>query len=330
MTYKQNWTAYNEAQATEKRLFLDVLDELCSYVPVQKKRQVGRPSAPVGEMIFCCVTKVYENLSSRRNSSDLEFARQKGYLSHTPHFNTVLRYLNDPRLTRLLTSLVQLSALPLKELESTFAVDASGLSSAFYSRWLDHRFNGDRRYHDWLKINLICGVRSNIVTHVVVIDGKASESPQFPELVKETTKNFNIKEVCADKGYSSRKNIQVAWDLGAVPYIPFKKNATIRKKGNQAWSKMFYVFHFENEEFLKRYHQRSNAETTFSMLKKKFSNRLMMKGEIGRVNEALAKVLCHNICVLIREYYRSGIVLDLKQDVNKFPGLHINHQYPLN
>lgn len=50
---------------------------------------------------------------------------------------------------------------------------------------------------------------------------------------------------------------------------------------------------------MQRYHQRSNAESTFSMLKRKFQNKLMLKNEVGQTNEALAKVLCYNICVLI-------------------------------
>lgn len=165
-TYPQNWPAYNETQKREKLLFLDILDELCSLVPVEKQI-MGRPRAPLPEMVFSCVLKVYELLSSRRVNSDLDIARRMGYLSRTPHYNTVLKYFNDPRFVPILTNLIQLSALPLKDLEHTFAVDASGLSSAFYSRWLDYRFNGDKRIRDWLKVHLICGAKTNIVTHVV-------------------------------------------------------------------------------------------------------------------------------------------------------------------
>ena len=323
MSYKQNWSAYNEAQTTEKQLFLGILSELCSYIPTQKEQRAGRPSTPLNEMVFSCVAKVYEKLSSRRNSSDLKFACDRGYISHSPHFNTVLKYFGDPRLTPLLTSLIQLSALPLKDIEDTFAVDASGLSSAFYSRWFDVRFNGETRYNDWIKVHLICGTKSNIVTHIVITDGRSHDSPHFPVLVKETAKHFEIKEISADKGYSSRENVQLVCDIGAVPFIPYKSSASGKSRGSSAWRKMYLQFQLHREEFMEHYHRRSNAESTFSMLKRKFSNKLMMKKEIGKTNEALAKVLCHNICVLIHEICDSGIDLNFNELAHKFPSLHI-------
>jgi transposase len=264
---------------------------------------------------------VYELLSSRRVNSDLDIARRMGYLSKTPHYNTVLKYFGDPRLVPILTNLIQLSALPLKDLETTFAVDASGLSSAFYSRWLDYRFNGDKRIRDWLKVHLICGAKTNIVTHVVITDGKRADSPRFPELVKETAKFFEVREVCADKGYSSRENVQTVWNLGGIPYIPFKLGSTGRSRGSKAWRKMYLWFQLHREKFMDRYHQRSNAESTFSMLKRKFENNLMLRKEVCQINEALAKVLCHNICVLIEQLHESGLKIDLPELAHKVLGL---------
>ena len=327
--YSQNWPAYNEAQTREKLLFMDILGELCSYISTEERpRSAGRPKAPLSEMVFSCVTKVYEQLSSRRANSDLEIARKMGYLDHVPHFNTVLKYFNDPQLVPILTNLIQLSALPLKDFETTFAVDASGLSSAFYSRWLDHRFgySGDKkvRIHDWRKIHLICGVKSNIVTHIVVTDGYGAEFPVFPELVRETAKNFKIREVCADKGYSGRENMQVVLDIGAFPYILFRSNSTGKARGNMAWRKLFLYFQLHKEEFMQHYHRRSNAESTFSMLKRKFQGKLMLKNEIGQTNEALAKVLCHNITVLIHEAFEGNAKIHFQELAHLSRSLHIN------
>jgi hypothetical protein len=250
-----------------------------------------------------------------------------GYLNRTPHFNTVLKYFNDPHLTPILTNLIQLSALPLKDFETTFAVDASGLSSAFYSRWLDHRFGyqGENvKIHDWLKIHLICGVKSNIVTHIVVTGGYGPDSPVFPELVQETAKNFKIKEVCADRGYSGRKNVQAVFDVGGFPYILFQRKSTGRAMGSMAWRKLFLYFQSHKEEFMQHYHQRSNAESTFSMLKRKFQGKLMLKNGVGQTNEALAKVLCHNITVLIHEAFEGNARIGFQELAHLFPDLHIN------
>ena len=322
-TYPQDWPVYNESQTREKLMFLDILADLCSYIP-EEERKIGRPRANLQDMVFCGVTKCYEHLSSRRLISDIEIARQRGYVTHTPHFNTTLKYLNQPFLTPVLTDLIKLSALPLKDFEQVFAVDASGLSSAFYSRWLDYRFNGDKRVKDWIKIHLMCGIKSSIVTHIIVTDGHRSDSPIFPELVRETAKNFRIAEVSADKAYSSRDNVQVVSDIGAVPYIPFKVGATGRCRGSYAWNKLFHYFQFHKEEFMQHYHQRSNVESTFSSLKRKFQGKLMLKNEDAQVNEALAKVLCHNICILIGEVLEGNAEMKFAELAHIFPSLHIN------
>lgn len=322
------WAAYNEAQTREKLLFLDLLEDLCSRLPEEPGGKVGRPNASNKDMVFCMAAKLYEGLSSRRVSSDLNIALQRGHIGHVPHFNTILKYFNNPAMAPFLTALIRLSALPLKDLETTFAVDASGLSSAFYSRWFDYRFGHldgrESKIHDWIKIHVICGVKTNIVTAITVTEGKASDFPQFPDLVKKTAEHFNVQEVCADKGYLSRKNVEVVMEIGATPYIPFKTNTTGKADGSLAWKKMFHYYQLHHEEFMARYHQRSNVEGTFSMLKRKFSTKLMTKNEVAQMNEALAMVLCHNICVLVREAIENGVSTEFKESAHLFPALHIN------
>ncbi len=47
------------------------------------------------------------------------------------------------------------------------------------------------------------------------------------------------------------------------------------------------------------YHQRSNVESTFSTVKRKFGDYIRSKLETAMVNEDLRKFLCHNLCCLI-------------------------------
>jgi hypothetical protein len=44
-----------------------------------------------------------------------------------------------------------------------------------------------------------------------------------------------------------------------------------------------------------------------SMIKAKFGDSLRGKTEVAMRNEALAKILCHNICCLIQSHYELGI-----------------------
>ena len=73
------------------------------------------------------------------------------------------------------------------------------------------------------------------------------------------------------------------------------------------WEKMFHFFLFKKEEFMDHYHQRSNVESTFSMVKAKFGHAVRSKTDVAMANEALCKFICHNICCLISAMYELGV-----------------------
>jgi hypothetical protein len=68
-----------------------------------------------------------------------------------------------------------------------------------------------------------------------------------------------------------------------------------------------HLFMFNREEFMAHYHKRSNAESVFSMVKGKFGDSVRSKSDVGQINEVLAKMLCHNMCVLIRATHELGV-----------------------
>src|SRR5215831_1066819 len=87
--------------------------------------------------------------------------------------------------------------------------------------------------------------------------------------------------------------------------IPFKSNAT--GKGCALWEHMYHMFMFQKQTFFEHYHKRSNVESTFSALKRKFGDSLRSKTDTAMVNETLCKALCHNLVVLIHEMTELGI-----------------------
>lgn len=58
---------------------------------------------------------------------------------------------------------------------------------------------------------------------------------------------------------------------------------------------------------MQHYHKRSNVESTFSMIKAKFGERLRSKTRRAQINEALCKVVCHNICSLIQAMHELNL-----------------------
>lgn len=318
-SYSQNWTAYNRAQCEEKDRFMPMLAELCNTI-VQPKQGNGRPRLPMSDMAFTAISKVYSGLSARRFDSDVREAAAKGLTAQDPHFNSVLRYLRSPEMTPVLKGLVEISALPLKAVEQDFAVDSTGFTTSRFVRWYDHKWGKEMTKREWVKLHAMTGVRTNVVTSVELSDWRGNDSPYFAPLLAATAENFDIRDVSADKAYSSKANLQAVADIGGTPFVPFKQ----RHHDPQteiylqppivpplptatAWARMYHMFAFQRDTFLARYHQRSNVETTFSMIKAKFGDSLRSKSDVGQMNEVLCKVIAHNLCVLIACIHELGL-----------------------
>ena len=312
-TYSQNWPAYNQAQMNEFSIFQDILIELLDkLLDVKPLNRRGRPFNDLKEMLFCCVMRSYFGKSSRRSVSFLDLALTKAYISKKPHFNTILNYYKDETLTPILKYLIEQAASPLKDVEVDFSVDSSGFSTSLYGRWLDVRATSKSKKRLYKKAHVTSGVKTNIITAIEVTPGYYADSPQFKELIKITAKTFKIREVSADKAYSSRKNLQTVIQQGAIPFIPFRKGTGKRSRGHLIWTRMRQVYDKERDYFNKHYHKRSNVESVFNMIKRKFGTHLYSKSDTGQTNEVLCKAPAHNICVLIQEIHE----LDLKIDFN--------------
>jgi transposase len=308
-TYSQDWISYDKAQTCEKSEFQFLLAELCKGIgePSQVK---GRPRLPLEDMIFSCVYKVYSTFSLRRFNTDLSEAHTKGFLLRSPHYKSISRYFGMELLTPYLKMLIEESSLPLVEIEKHFAVDASGLSTSQGFTWLHAKYTEPRLINkkDWLKIHICCGTKTNIISAVEVTERHEADSNYFESLVVDTVKNFEMEEISADKGYLSRANLQTAVDNNAIPYIAWKSNSkATNKEGNHLWNKLYHYYALNQEKFLEHYHRRSNVETTFSMIKAKFGGSLRSKTRTAQINEALCKILAHNICVLNQSMFELGI-----------------------
>ena len=310
-TYKQVWTAYNEAQTNEKSRFQELLFELCTQIEdLPRKNIQGRNRIPLADMVFAIVYKTYSRISGRRFMSDLSEAHKKGYISKIPHFNSIFNYFEIEDIFYILQALIRESAKPLKSVEVDFAVDSSGFAKGTTVTWLHEKYSNPHEIEkkDWVKCHLICGVITNIVTSVEITEGSAGDCPEFEGLVNDTAKTFTINEVSADKAYLSANNFRVVENHGGMAFIPFKENSRPNHRTKDAlWRNMYYYFQLHQAEYMNHYHKRSNVETTFSMIKAKFGERIKSKTEQAQINEMLCKVLCHNLCCVIQSIYELGI-----------------------
>ncbi len=305
--YAQNWNAYEQAQQHEREHFVSLLRDLCGGVtnPVQG---FGRPRKPLADIVFAAVLRAYTGMSSRRAASDVRAAHEAGLIDETISPKTLVRYLDDPKLTDLLRVLIRESAAPLANIEDRFAVDSTGFGTSNYDRWFDHKWGRERRKARFVKAHVCVGVRTHIITDVVITGSDGGDAPQLPELVAHTADRFVIAEVSGDKAYASFRNFDAIESVGAVPYVPFRSGTT--GEGPALWRKMWGLYTYKNDEFRSHYHARSNVETAFSMIKRKFGASLRAKNETAQTNEILCKLLAHNLVVLVASMYELNVAAE--------------------
>jgi transposase len=280
----------------------------------------------MADALFAAVFKVYSTVSARRFMCDMAEAHRRGHVGHLPHFNSVLNGLENPDATPILFDLIRQSALPLSQIETDFAVDSSGFMASRFARWYDQKYGTTKQEHEWVKVHIICGVKTNVVASAEILGKQANDSPQLPTLVRATAKGFKIAEVSADKAYVGTENFQAVADVGGTLYAPFKTNTTGGVGG--IYEKMYHLFCLNREDYMRHYHKRSNIESTFSMVKRKFGDSLRSKTDDAMKNEALAKILCHNLCCLVSAWYELGIEPtfgaatpdDAPRQILRFPG----------
>lgn len=216
VSYPQAWAAYDRAQMEEVRLFDVLLRDLVAGVPEPERdpRRAGRHPIPLADQLFCAVQKVYSQLSCRRAHSLFGFAVERGQLPKVPHYTLSSEALNRPELTPVLEELVTRSAFPLAALEGGFAPDSTGIRTTSFGAWMEDK-HGDAREHIWLKAHALAGVKTHVIVRASVTGKNGGDNPEFAPLVRQAAQaGFPLKEVYADKAYSSRANYALAQEIG--------------------------------------------------------------------------------------------------------------------
>ena len=299
-----NWHNYDKAQLNEKQLFFETINDLLELFSFEQINK-GRPMFDPKDTIFGMLVKIYNKNSARRTISDLKLLKELGYIKRVPSFSTLMAHFNKQEFKSILDKLIELTSLPLKDIEEDFAADSSGFSTSQFGHWNAEKWGNEKTKRIFRKAHIMIGVKTNTITNCVITKQQGigtGDSTQFKPLLNKTVLNFKVKEVSADMAYLSRDNLEAVVNAGALPYIPFKSNVTGGNNG-LIWRKMYLYAKDSPQEFFEHYHKRSNVETAFFMIKQKFGQNLMTKNYVANVNEILCKIVSHNICCLISAYY---------------------------
>jgi len=311
--YAQHPT-YTKGQTEEMRLLDLLLRELVTEV-YDFPRTPGLPGpAPtsIQDDLYCAILKVYSGLSGRRACGVYANVADRGLLAKAPSFAVASNLLTRPEVTPILYRLLSLSALPLAGLEDGGAIapDSTGVQTTSFGGWREEK-HGEKRDRRWVKLHAMVGTKTHVIIRAFVDSANSGDSPQFEPLLRGSLEDgFRPSAVVADKGYLSKDSYQLTADLGMQAYIPFKANSKSRVRGDAspaAWRKAFYLFQANREEFDRNYHKRSNVESVFSALKRKFGENVRSRTPTAQVNEILCKLIAYNLTVVVHEMFENGI-----------------------
>lgn len=313
--YTQNWPLYEMASQREKLMFYRILKCVVDALEIKNKyKGNGRPGVYYGDIVKVLCIKAYHNYSSWRVESELKIAKAMGIIEHVPKRSTINKFMQDSIVSNILHNIYKTIAQPLRQVESSFSIDATGVQKKYgNARWqtVRHTPEENKKVRDYVKLHIISGNLTNVITDALITKGSKHESPFFPEMLKNTAKDFDVKEICADAGYLGKKNVMAAKKLGAAPWIKPKKSMGYTGRGRlTAWTGMLWIWSNYRSFFVERYHKRSNVESTFSALKRKFGDFCRTKKENSQNNEILAKIVCFNACILAENL----LLYDLEQD----------------
>lgn len=301
ISYSQDWHLYYKACRTQKQMFLRILKDAVDYLLLEQDYAGnGRPPVFFADIIKSLVIKAYHGLSSWTTESELRYSQSLGIIDNVYRKTSINKYMNSARTTKVLHELYKIIALPIAPIETQYAPDASGISNLYKNKkWVEVRLE-KQEHKTFSKLHILSGTLTNVIVSAKVTEGTKHESPFLKELINDASKRFPMKEVSADSGYLSRKNCDIISAAGAIPFILPKKNVRSLNRGDSdgTWGKMIRLWKNHQMLFASHYHRRSNVESTFAMLKKRWMDYCRCKLPTTLENEILCKIVCHNSVVL--------------------------------
>lgn len=199
-------------------------------------------------------------------------------LKRIPHHTTLVKFAKKikPKLLNLL--------LPYKK-ASKVAVDATGLElekkSFYYRNIIQDRFNHRRKTKRFMKLTIAVDTDKQLIMNYNLRRDYKKCNEEFRKILSE----LKIDYALADKGYDCKKNRQfVINKLKAIPIIP------------KRYYTNFYGYLKQGKKIDgEYYHQRSKAETVFSVIKKKYGSCLRARSFSAQKIEAICKLIAYNV-----------------------------------
>ena len=225
-------------------------------------------------------------------------------LKSIPQFTTLHKFTKraHPAWLRAVVS----QAISLTKIHKLIiCIDSTGFSYRYGSSYYCDRTIVVKKRTRWIKLSIAADAKTQLILNSKI---KMTPSNDYQDLMPllSNLKDKNISYVCADKGYDSKTNheyltkqLKTRSLIAVRNTISSHNRKTIRKKIAKNFNK-------------KLYHQRSKAETIFSVIKRVYGSTLKSKKFYMRAKEILFKIIAYNTTrllkitiILIKDFYKA-------------------------
>lgn len=283
--------------------FLLVLRELLQTVE-DPPRRTKHGRLPLHNMLFILITKVFFKFSSEDHRLFLKLLHPDLQPpERIPHRNSITNYMRLEQLRPILEALVHTSSKPLiPDSGVLFAIDSTPILSPGYYMSRNRKTGKLFERREWIRLHMICDVLTGVVAAARADSKSVAEQEYFQVLLGETMElGFHVEAISADKNYCTKANVGWAKDRGVQPYITVKKDAKRSKKNSDpAWDENYERAKSDDPEVKLKFHRRNVIESVNAFIKGKYGGEVLSRSAAGKYNEALCKVICRNLIVLIR------------------------------
>lgn len=183
-------------------------------------------------------------------------------------------------------------------------VDSTGFEARHVSQYFLHRKNRDKliyaRFHP--KLCMICDTRTHLILSIYTQQGPFPDPPSLKPLLENLPSSLELDKLLGDAGYDSEINHKLAREeYGIRSFFPATTGPPTTKPFKGRFRRLMkQLFKFKKNI---SYGQRWQAETVFSMIKRRLTTATRSRSHEAQMRELALIVLTYNLAVLRLSIY---------------------------